>query len=781
MKKLICLLSFVLIFSCLVACNGSGNSNSGERVNVTLDLDGGSIAGGTSYNLVLWEDANIPTPTKKGYDFTGWTHNGNFVSLIPWMIEGDNVTIKANWKIRSYQVYFDFNGGLLYEDGIEVTKKNYSVTYGDEVEVETPVKAGYNFVGWYFGEQEVNLSAFDLDVGKVIVKAKWQLEKYTVKFNFNGGKQSGNPTGTEKVIDVKHNQEIPFPTLTKTGYVFGGWAFADGTLLNSGVWTYGDEANEVFAVWNPISVRYEFDLNGGTLNETGNKIYYGSSTKELKNLIPVKEGYEFKNWKVDGVKLGNTFDYLPINGNNKVILSADYTPNVYRLTLDAGEGSFSAGISKTVNVEFGVKKTIQIPNAPAGKYFVGYKILGTDDFVSTSSGSVTWGKANDAKLVATYSSERYINFINYDGSVESISLEDISGITEENIPTPKTKEGYSASWELSFYEIQSLEDTAEINAVLTPNSYAVIFKNGLRVVATRNFTYGEEVNLPSGDEVVNEGYDLLGWSLSRTDDSDYMSGTIVWDITSHVELFAVWTNFEYNITYDTSSINVDFDLVDGNGNLVSSVQKVTYQKPYKLYKLSAKKNLITVTWLYNGQPFAVNGNYNFNDDIVLTPKITINSVSMDVNLDLNGGTGSTVATIKLNSLFKSLNPAPKAPINKSIVAYSYKGKIYFPTDVFDILDYDGTPIKVIYEDLIFFKINVDVNGGTGENTAIIEYGKSLATMNERPVAPSGKKLVGFEYNGKQYAISYVWDFASYDGGVFKAIYASDEADWSPTV
>lgn len=780
MKKLICILSFILIFSCLVACNNSSDFTSEKQISVTLDLDGGSIDGATSYTFSLWEDVSLPTPAKKGYEFTGWTHNGNFVSLKPWMINEKQVTIKANWKLRNYQVYFDFNGGLLYEGGQEITKNNLEITYGQKVEIKTPERYGYDFDGWYFGEEEVDLSSFNIDVGKVIILAKWKLKKQQVTFDFNGGKQSTS-LDTEKIIELEHNQAIPFLTLTKRGYTFGGWQYEDGTPFNLQVWQYDSEISKIVAVWNPISITYDFDLKGGMLDAQSGNILYGSSTQTLRNLIPQKEGYEFVKWKINGAKLNSKFEYLPLKGNSKVILTAEYKPNSYKLTLNAGEGYFSEDVSKTANVEFGVKNTIQVPTAPQGKYFVGYKIEGTDEFVSSSNGSVVWGKTEGATLVAEYSTEQFINFINYDGTISSININDLAGLQEYDFPEPKTKEGYSASWDKSIYDIRELTETAEINAVLTPNTYSVIFKNGYRVVATRSYIYGEEVNLPSGDEVKNDGYDLLGWSLSRDDSSDYMSGTIVWEITRHVELFAVWTNFTYNIVYDTSTIPVEYNLVDQNGDNVTSIQTVTYHKPYKLYSLSAKNNAISVVWLYNGNPFATSGVYEVNGDIVLTPKISLNSVKININLDLNGGSGSMIASIKLGSQFKTISSSIYPPKNKAITGYSYKGQLYLPTDTFSIVDYDGTPIKVIYEDYIYFKIKVDVNGGTGDNFAIIEYGKALGTMDSRPVAPNGKKLVGFEYNGKEYAITYVWDFASYDGGVFKAIYVSDDDSWSPTV
>ena len=84
MKKILCLLALILSVVCICACkSGGGNNNGVSVVTVTLDLDGGSIDGETVINATVWEDLNLPTPVKEGFDFKGWYYNGNHVTLKP--------------------------------------------------------------------------------------------------------------------------------------------------------------------------------------------------------------------------------------------------------------------------------------------------------------------------------------------------------------------------------------------------------------------------------------------------------------------------------------------------------------------------------------------------------------------------------------------------------------------------------------------------------------------------------------------------------------------------
>ena len=66
---------------------------------ISYDLDGGALPSnapsGYEENVGL---AKLPTPTKEGYKFTGWTLNGEVVTKISSTQTGD-VTLVATWEV----------------------------------------------------------------------------------------------------------------------------------------------------------------------------------------------------------------------------------------------------------------------------------------------------------------------------------------------------------------------------------------------------------------------------------------------------------------------------------------------------------------------------------------------------------------------------------------------------------------------------------------------------------------------------------------------------------
>jgi len=133
---------------------------------------------------------------------------------------------------KTFTVTFDA------DNGTESTTQ--TITEGGKVtEPSTPINNGYGFGGWYIdGEGE----AWDFDTNTVssdiTLKAKWNLNKYTVTFN------AGN--GTENITKtVNHGDKVTEPeNPTKANdiaglyhgilpdYIFTGWQKPDGTEWN---------------------------------------------------------------------------------------------------------------------------------------------------------------------------------------------------------------------------------------------------------------------------------------------------------------------------------------------------------------------------------------------------------------------------------------------------------------------------------------------------------------------------------------------------------------------
>lgn len=185
-------------------------------------------------------------PTKDGYDFLGWflgTEKFDFSTAIK-----ENIKLEAKWisktddNNKTRTITLDIDGKK------EEVKTDVS---GILIDVKEPTKSGYRFLGWYIGDEKVDLSKpFEEDT---TIVAKWEkIEsdkdtnsttkptkpstkpstptkpekptaiKYTVTFNSDGGSSVSKQT----VVSGKTATKPSNPT--KSGYTFKGW-YLNGT------------------------------------------------------------------------------------------------------------------------------------------------------------------------------------------------------------------------------------------------------------------------------------------------------------------------------------------------------------------------------------------------------------------------------------------------------------------------------------------------------------------------------------------------------------------------
>ena len=130
-------------------CTLTWDANGGKIDNATYkewhDIDYGSVIGALPQPM--------PTPDKKGYEFTGWfTHPksggqileySNVESKVESKTETPVITYYAHWKVKIVTVSFDtLVDGLKYPD--------ITLNYGDKLtELPTPTRLGYKWEGWY--------------------------------------------------------------------------------------------------------------------------------------------------------------------------------------------------------------------------------------------------------------------------------------------------------------------------------------------------------------------------------------------------------------------------------------------------------------------------------------------------------------------------------------------------------------------------------------------------------------------------------------------------------
>lgn len=111
--------------------------------NITYDLNGGTISGQpTSYNVN--DTYTLPTPSRKGYTFTGWS--GTDISgkskNVTVSVGIGNKTYTANWNQNYYTVSYYVNGNLW---------TTRSVGYGNNIEnlnAQSQLDNYHTFHGW---------------------------------------------------------------------------------------------------------------------------------------------------------------------------------------------------------------------------------------------------------------------------------------------------------------------------------------------------------------------------------------------------------------------------------------------------------------------------------------------------------------------------------------------------------------------------------------------------------------------------------------------------------
>lgn len=267
-----------------------------KQITVTLSTISFSGNGATSGFMesiqgAIGQSATIPNVgfSRTGYTFTGWntSPDGTGTAYRPnatIQFAAQNITLYAQWKVRSYSVNFDSNGGSAVA--------SQSVKYGSKASRPTdPTRAGHTFQGWYTSRDGGARYDFNQTVtGDVTLYAHWSVNSYTLAFDGNGGKAS------ESSRKVQYgNQYGSLPTATRTGYAFQGWYTArdGGTKVSSPSTTMGAADTTLYARWSVNSYTVSFDSDGGS-NVPAQKVRYGS--KASRPADPTRAGHTFQGW-----------------------------------------------------------------------------------------------------------------------------------------------------------------------------------------------------------------------------------------------------------------------------------------------------------------------------------------------------------------------------------------------------------------------------------------------------------------------------------------------------
>ena len=269
-----------------------------------------------------WEKLIPKSPTKEGYEFTGWTlEDGE--SCGPKKPVTSDLTLVANWKVPSYTVTYKTPDDTSADTPAEASlislmslaaddsaddQDDSSGTVVAEVEVEKgktapelePTREGYRFAGWFV--DGACTEAYDFETRTVtentILYAKW-VKTATITFDTAGGEEVASLT-----VDAGSTVESSdLPIAVRDNYRFHGWltGSADGTAVSSEFEVDNDMTlyahwvgDTVFVylhgIYSDNEISYDMKHYGDVL--TGIEV-------NVDHADPVREGYTFGGWFTD--------------------------------------------------------------------------------------------------------------------------------------------------------------------------------------------------------------------------------------------------------------------------------------------------------------------------------------------------------------------------------------------------------------------------------------------------------------------------------------------------
>lgn len=200
-----------------------------QQYTVTFDASPGALDAGYDSSVTVTAGgtiASLPTASRTGYEFGGWTANGAaFDSATP--VNG-NVTATAVWTPKQYEVTLDAQGGTFSNGGDSLAVQ---ATYDATLPAfEQPQRAGWSFEGWFTettGGTEVAAGSLYQTAGASTYYAHWApVAAEQVDVTFDAGKGSfdgGASTATVKVPKGGTLSEGDLPEASRAGFALEGW------------------------------------------------------------------------------------------------------------------------------------------------------------------------------------------------------------------------------------------------------------------------------------------------------------------------------------------------------------------------------------------------------------------------------------------------------------------------------------------------------------------------------------------------------------------------------
>ena len=390
------------------SANGSVEYKPGSRFTKDLDSNGASItlyAVWTPWKHTIHYNSNIPTnaptgtttvsnmpgdqtktfdeklmissnkPTRKGYNFAGWSTsaNGNVVYQPGAEYKNDQnggtVTLYAKWTAWKHTVTYDKNvPANSKKTDVKNMPGNQTKIYDQNLTLQSnvPTRIGYTFVKWTTNKDGTGTAYQpgsqysynrDSDGGTVTLYAVWTPWKYTVRYDKNVPANSSSQTVSNMPADQTKTEEVVLTLSSnkpsRNGYIFNGWqAQINGKAVDyqpGATLSYDPDVKgsviTLKAKWTAWKHTIHYDKNVpassssqtvANMPEDDTKTF--DITKTISSTKPSRNGYIFNGWNTQkdgkGTAYASGAAYKHDQNGGTVTLYAQWTPWKHTVTYD---------------------------------------------------------------------------------------------------------------------------------------------------------------------------------------------------------------------------------------------------------------------------------------------------------------------------------------------------------------------------------------------------------------------------------------------------------------
>lgn len=476
------------------SANGSVEYKPGSKFTKDLDSNGASItlyAVWTPWKHTVHYNSNIPTnaptgtttvsnmpgdqtktfdeklmissnkPTRKGYNFAGWSTsaNGNVVYQPGAEYKNDQnggtVTLYAKWTAWKYTVTYDKNVPAdSKKTDVKNMPGNQTKIYDQNLTLQSnvPTRIGYTFVKWTTNKDGTGTAYQpgsqysynrDSDGGTVTLYAVWTPWKYTVRYDKNVPANSSSQTVSNMPADQTKTEEVNLTLSSnkpsRNGYIFNGWqAQINGKAVDyqpGATLSYDPDAKgsviTLKAKWTAWKHTVHYNANGGDQNSVPtDQTKTFDQAMILSDKKPTRHGYNFVRWNTKADGTGTSYEvkgnYNHDQNGGTVTLYAIWTPWVHTVHYDANGGdqnSVPNDQKKTYGQSMNVATKVPTRNE--------YKFLG---WTTGKDGSGTFYNPGDAyyhdqngQTVTLYAKWVQLYTVKYDGNQPAIKGVTVTG------------------------------------------------------------------------------------------------------------------------------------------------------------------------------------------------------------------------------------------------------------------------------------------------------------------------------------------------------------------